>query len=133
MENSEYDREIAEDRVHYSGQEQGNIMGADGVKEGLVDSLGNSLENSLESLDQHTDVLIEEEIVEKHTEMLAEEEKALRPYEFCINNFLVNVGVVDDGENLTPLDSQRKEEENFVEDFNPWNEENGLLDIMLNK
>ena len=39
----------------------------------------------------------------------------------------------DDGRNLTPLDNQRKEEGNSVEDFNPWNEEIGSLEIMLNK
>ena len=59
LENSEYEREIAEGRVHYSEHE--NIMETDGVNERLVDSLGNSSENSLESLDQHTNVLIEKE------------------------------------------------------------------------
>ena len=59
LENSEYEREIAEGRVHHSEQE--NIMGEDGVKRRLIDSLGNYSENYLKSLDQHTDVLIEKE------------------------------------------------------------------------
>ena len=59
LENSEYEREIAEGRVHYSEQE--NIMERDGVKEILVDSLENSSENSLGKVNQHTDVLIEKE------------------------------------------------------------------------
>ena len=89
--------------------------------------------NSLENLDQHIDVLIEKEgISGQHTEMLAEERKALRPYDFCFNNCFMNANFVDAEEKLTPLDYQIKEEENFVEDFNPWNEEIGLLKIMLN-
>ena len=59
LENSEYEREIAEGRVHYSEQE--NIMEIDGVNERLVHSLGNSSENSLGKVNQHTDVLIEKE------------------------------------------------------------------------
>ena len=92
LEKSEYDREIAEDRVHYSEQE--NIMEADGVKERLVDSLENSSENSLGKMNQHTNVLIEEENSRQHTEILAEEEKALRPYDFCFNNCFVNARFV---------------------------------------
>ena len=61
MENLEYDREIAEDRVHYSGKEQKDIMEADDVEERLVDSLESSSENYLRRMNQHTDVLIKEE------------------------------------------------------------------------
>lgn len=132
LENSEYEREIAEGRVHHSKQE--NIMGAYGVKRRLVDSLGNSSENSLESLDQHTDVLIEKERnSEQHTEVLAEEGKVLRHYNFCFNNCFMNADFVDDGENLTPLESQIEEEENSMENLNPWDEEIRLLEITLNK
>ena len=131
LENSEYEREIAEGRVHYSEQE--NIMETDGVNEGLVNSLGNSSENSLGKVNQHTDVLIVKENSRKHTKLLVEERNALRPYDFCFNNHFKNADFVDAKENLTPLGNQIKEEENSVEDFNPWNEEIGLLEIMLNK
>ena len=72
------------------------IIRPDGVEERLVDSLESSLENSLEiSLkNQHTDVLIKEEISEQHTEMIAEEGKALRPYGFYFNNCFMNAGFV---------------------------------------
>ena len=63
--------------------------------------------------------------------MLVEERKTLRPYDF-FNNCFMDVDFVDAEENLTPLGSQIKEEENSVEDFSPWNEEVGLLEIMLN-
>ena len=110
-----------------------DIMRADGVEERLVNSLENLLENYLGRLNQHTAVLIKEEISEQHTEMFPEERKALRPYGFYFNNCFVNVGFVADvGENLTQLDSQIKEkEENSVEIFNPWNKEIKLLEIML--
>jgi hypothetical protein len=48
---------LQKEGVHYSGQEQEDIIRADGVEERLVDSLMNSFENS----NQHTDVLTEEE------------------------------------------------------------------------
>lgn len=132
LENSEYDREIAKDRVHYSEQE--NIMEADGMNERLVDNLENYLENYLGKMNQHTDVLIEEEIAEQHTEVLAEERKELRPYGFCFNSCFMNAGFIAGvGENLTQLSSQiQEEEENSVELFNPWNKEVELLEIMLN-
>lgn len=44
-----------------------------------------------------------------------------------------NMEIDADERNLTPLDSQRKEEGNSVKDFNPWNEEIRLLESMLNK
>ena len=69
LENSEYDREIAEGRVHYSEQEQRNSLKADGIEERLADSLENLLENSLGRMNQHT-------------EMVAGERGALRPYGF---------------------------------------------------
>ena len=132
LENSEYEREIAEEgRVHHN--EQKYIMETDGVKEGLVDSLENSSENSFGKENQHTDVLIEEEIARQHTEMLAKEEKALRHYDFCFNKCFVNAGVVAGArKHLTQLSSQMKKEENYVETSNPWNEKVMLLERMLN-
>jgi len=52
LENSEYDSMIAEEGVHYSGQEKEDIIRADGLEERLDDSLINSFVN----LNQHTDV-----------------------------------------------------------------------------
>jgi len=82
--NSEYDSVIAEEGVHYNGQEQKDIIRADDVEGRLTNSLErtleNSFENSLKRLNQHTDVLIEEEKSEQHTKVFPEEEEALRPY-----------------------------------------------------
>ena len=61
LKNSEYDREMAEERVQYSERVQKDIMEADDVRERLVDSLENSSEDSLGKENQHTDVLIVEE------------------------------------------------------------------------
>jgi len=61
LENSEYDSAIAEERFHYSGQEQKDIIETDSIEERPDDSLESPLENSLKRLNQHTDVLIEEE------------------------------------------------------------------------
>ena len=63
--------------VHYCEPEQGDILEIDDMEEGIADSL-------MEDLNQHTDVLMEEEISEQHTEMLPEEKEALRPYVFFI-------------------------------------------------
>jgi len=57
LENSEYDSVIAEEGVHYSGQEQKDIIKSNCVEERLVDSF----ESPLERLNQHTNVLIEKE------------------------------------------------------------------------
>jgi len=46
--NSEYDGVIIEEGVHYSGQEQKDIIRADDVEGRLIDSLKSTLENSLE-------------------------------------------------------------------------------------
>ena len=104
------------------------------MRDRLVDSLENSSENSLGKENQHTDVLIEEEeITEQATKMLAEEEKALMPYDFYFNKCFVNAGVIAGvEEHLTQLSSQMKEEENYVEISNPWDEDVMLLEMMLN-
>lgn len=117
------------EKVHFYELEQGDIVEEVDGEERLT----NSLENWLKDWNQHIDVLIEKEgNSRQHTKMLAEERKALRPYDFCFNNFFVNEDFVIDGEDLTQLDSQIEEEENSVVDFNPWNGEIGLLEIMLN-
>jgi len=89
--------------------------------------------NSFESLNQHTDVLIEEEKSEQHTNVLPKEEEAERPYVFYFNNFLVGVGLVEDaGENLAQVNNQIKmEEEDSIEKFSPWNKDVQLLERML--
>ena len=104
-------------------------MEADDVNGRLVDGL----ENSLRRLNQHTDVLIEMENLEQHTEVLAEGSKALRSYDFFFNKCFVNEGIVAGAEeHLNKLSSQMKEEENYVEIYNPWDEEVMLLEMMLN-
>jgi len=109
LENPEYDREIAEERVQYSEQEEKDIMETDGMRGRLVDSLESSLENSLGRENQHTDVLIG---MEQHTEILAEGSKALMPCDFCFNMCFVNAGIVAGAEkHLTPLNSQIKGKE----------------------
>ena len=88
---------IAEEGVHYSEQNQKDIIRVDDVEERLADSLVNSIENS----NQHTDVLIEEEESEQHIDVLPKEEKAHKPYDFYFYNCLVSAGLVSDvGENL---------------------------------
>lgn len=112
LENLEYDSVIVEEAVHYSGQEQKDIIEVDGVEERLADSFEIPLENSLERWNQHTDVLIEKEKSEQHTKMLPKEEEALRPYVFHFNNCFVSGGfVVDAGENLAHMSNQVKMEE----------------------
>ena len=64
------------------------------MEEGLADSL-------IENLNQHTDVLMEEEILEQHSEMLLDEKEALRPYVYYFNNCFVSIGfIVDAGGNF---------------------------------
>jgi len=72
--NLEYDSVIAEEGVHYSGQEQKDIIRADDVEGCLTDRLESTLENSLKRLNQHTDVLIEKEKSEQHTKVFPKEE-----------------------------------------------------------
>ena len=124
---------IAEEGVHYSGQEQRDIIEADGVEERLAENLESTLENSLKRLNQHTDVLIEEEKSEQHTEILPKEEEALRPYDFYVKNCFFSAGfIANAGENLAQINSQVKmEEEDSVEIFNPWNRDIVLLESML--
>ena len=111
MENPGYDRENAVDgRVQYSEQVQKIAMEADDMGERLVDSLANSSKDSLRSLDQHTDVLIVEDL-EQYAGMLAKEYKALMPYGFYSNKSFVNTGIV--AEYLTQLSSQMQGEEVF--------------------
>eukprot|EP00253_Pinus_taeda_P029526 PITA_29526 len=74
LKNSEYDREMAEERVQYSEEVKKDIMEADDVRGRLVDSLGNSSEDSLSRDNQHTDVLVEMENSGQHIEMLAKGE-----------------------------------------------------------
>ena len=120
---------ITEEEVHYSGQEQEEIIVADCEEERLVDSLMNSFEN----LNQHTDVLIEEEKSEQHTEVLPKEEEAQKPYDFYFNNCFVSAGLVAyAGGNLAQMSNQIKmKEEDYVEEFNPWNIDAQLLERML--
>ena len=86
-------------RIYFQGEllkdtEQGNIFQTDDVEEGPVDSL-------IEDLNQHTDVLRDEEILEKLTEMLLAEEEALKPYVFYFNNcFVSTFFIADAGKNL---------------------------------
>lgn len=68
--NSQYDSVIEEEGVNYSGQEQKDIIREDDVEGRLTDSIDSTLENSLKRLNQHTDVLIEEEKSKQHTEVL---------------------------------------------------------------
>ena len=101
LENSEYDNEIAEEGIHNYKQEQEDIIKTDGVEERHADSLESSLENYLKRLNQHTDVLIEEEISEQQTEMLPKEKEVLRPYDFYFNNCFVSADfVANAGETL---------------------------------
>ena len=111
LKNSEYDKEMAEERVQYSERVQKDIMEADDVGERLVDSLENSSEDSLGKENQHSDVLIVEENSKQHIEVLAKEDKALMPSDFYSNKCFVNAGIV--AEHLTQLRSQMKEEEVF--------------------
>ena len=79
---------------HYCEPEHGDILETDDMEEGLADSL-------MEDLNQHTDVLMKEEISEQHTEMLLEKKEALRPYVFYFNNCFVSTGFIADArENL---------------------------------
>lgn len=67
----------------------------------MEERLANNLLNSFENLNQHTNVLIEEEKSEHHTDVLLKEEKAEKPYDFYFNNCFVSAGLVADaGENL---------------------------------
>ena len=135
--NSEYDSVIAKEEVHYSGKEQKDIIRADDVEGRLTDSLESTLEsyldNFLKRLNQHTDVLIEEEKSEQHTKVLPKEEEALRPYVFYFNNCLMSAAlVVDTRGNLSQMSSQvNMVEEDYVEEFNPWNRDVQLLERML--
>ena len=75
------------EEVHFCELEQGDILETDDMEEGLADSL-------MEDLNQHSNVMIEEEISEQHTEMLPEEKEALKPYVFYFNNYFVSTGFI---------------------------------------
>ena len=75
------------EEVHYSEPEQGDILEIDYMEEGLADSL-------IEDLNQHTNVLMEEEISKQHIEMLPKEKQALRPYDFYFNNCFLSTGFI---------------------------------------
>lgn len=111
LKNSEYDREVADEKVQYSERVQKDIMEADDVGERLVDNLESSSKDSFGKENQHSDVLIVEETSEQHTEVLAKEDKALMPSDFYSNKCFVNAGII--AEHLTQLRSQMKEEEVF--------------------
>lgn len=82
------------------------------MEERLDDIFESPLEDSLERLNQHTDVVTEEEKSEHHTEMLPKEEKARRPYLFHFNNCFVSASfVADAGENLAHMSNQVNMEE----------------------
>ena len=70
--------DTAKEGVHYSGQEQEDIIRAEDVEEILVDGLMSSFENSK----QHTDVLTQEKETEQQTELLTKEDKAQKSYVF---------------------------------------------------
>ena len=112
-------------QVHYCETEQGDILETDDMEERLADSL-------MENLNQHTDVLMEEEISEQHTEMFPKEKEALRPYVFDFTNCFVSTGfIANAGENLTQVNSQVKEKEEIsVEICNPWNQEIRFLETI---
>ena len=65
--------------------------------------------------------------------MLPKEEEALRPYVFHFNNCFVSAGFVADArENLAQMSSQiEMEEEDFMENFNPWIRDVQLVERML--
>lgn len=117
------------EEVHYNGQGQKYIIRIDGVEERLADSLMNSTENS----NMHIDVLIEEEKTEQQVELFPKKEKAQKPYVFYFNNFFVSATLVADaGGILAQMRSQIKmEEEDSMEEFNPWNRGVQLLERML--
>lgn len=129
LRNSEYDNVIAKEGVHYSGQGQKDIIEADGMEERLDNSLMNSVGNS----NQHTDVLIVEEKSQQHTDVLPKGDKVQKPYDFYFNKCFMNASLVADvGGNLVKMDNQTKmEEEDFMEEFNPWNRDVQLLERML--
>lgn len=117
------------EEVHYSGQGQKDIIITDGVEERLVDNLINSAKNS----NQHTNALIEEEKTEQQAKLLPKGDKAQKPYDFYFNKCFMSAGLVTDvGGNLAQMDNQTKmEEEDFMEEFNPWNIDVQLLERML--
>ena len=121
--NSQYDNVIAEEGVHYSGQEQRDIIRENDVEGRLTDSLESTLEsslqNSLKRLNQHTDVLIEEEKLEQNTDVFPKEEEALRPYVFYFNNCFVSVGFVADAVGTISLPFFSSRNPSFVYLFLP--------------
>jgi len=67
---AEYDKETGKESVHYNGQVLKDIIETNDEKEILANSLKSSLR-----LNQHTDMLIEEERSKQHTEVLPKEEE----------------------------------------------------------
>ncbi len=92
--------------------------------------------NSIENSNQHTDVLTEEkEKTEQQTKLLPKGNKAQQPYVFYFNKCFECAGFVADvGGDLVQVNNQIKirEEDNSVEEINPWNGEINLLERMLN-
>ena len=72
----------------------------------MEERLADSIMNSFENLNQHTDVLIEDEKSEQHTDVFPKEEEAPRPYDFYFNNcFMITGLVADAGGNLAQMSS----------------------------
>ena len=92
--------------------------------------------NSAENSNEHTDVLIEEnEKREQQTKLFSKEDKAQKPYIFYFNKCFECASFVENaGGYLTQVNNQIKirEQENYVEEINPWNGEINLLERMLN-
>ena len=122
--------DTAKEGVHYSEQGQKNTIMINGVEERLMDNLMNPFESS----NQHTDVLTEEKETEQQTELLPKEDKAQNPYVFYFNKCFVSAGLVADaGRDLVQMGSlTKKEEDDSIEEFNPWNKDVELLEKMLN-
>lgn len=88
--------------------------------------------SSFENSKQHTDMLIEEKETEQKIELLPKEDKAHKPYVFNFNKSFVSAGfVVDDEGNLAQLRYLKMKEEDFMEEFNPWNKDVKLLERVL--
>jgi len=90
--------------------------------------------NSVENSNEHIDMLTEEEEIEQQTEMLPKKEEAPRPHVFNFNKCFVNAGFVAiAGGDLAHVSSQVKmKEEDFMEEFNPWNKDVKLWEKTLN-
>jgi len=65
--------------------------------------------------------------------LLSKEDKAQQPYVFNFNKCFVSAGFVANvGGDLAQLSHLKMREEDFVEEFNPWNREVKSLERVLN-